>query len=182
MSLAPWNLTCTRTAIAAAVAIVVAAPAQAQNTTSGISGLVTGADGKPVAAATVTIRHEESGSTSNVTTDAAGRYAARGLRAGGPYTITVSKAGQSERREGLFLSLAETLSQDVQVGTTQVVTVTGAGTSGRFSRGTMGSGTNLGTRELAAQASIQRSLQDLARSDPRLSQTDKERGETTASP
>jgi hypothetical protein len=41
-----------RTAVAAAVAVVVAAPALAQNTTAGVNGLVTGADGKPVAGAT----------------------------------------------------------------------------------------------------------------------------------
>ena len=46
-----------RTAIAVAVAVVAAAPALAQNTTSGINGQVTGADGKPVAGATVTILH-----------------------------------------------------------------------------------------------------------------------------
>ncbi|MCL6483891.1 MAG: Oar protein [Janthinobacterium lividum] len=41
----------------------------------------------------------------------------------------------------------------------------------------MGAGTSIGPTELAMQASIQRNLQDYARSDPRVSQTDKERGE-----
>jgi len=73
-----------RTAVAAAVAIIVAAPALAQNTTAGIAGRVTGADGKPLAGASVTIVHMESRSTNTVATDADGRYGARGLRAGGP--------------------------------------------------------------------------------------------------
>ena len=181
MNLAPWNLSCTRTAVAAAVAIVVAAPALAQNTTSGINGTVTGADGKPVATATVTIRHEESGSTNTVVTDAEGRYTARGLRTGGPYTLTISKGALTEKREGLFLALAESQSQDVQLGGgTQVITVTGRGVSDKFSKSNMGSGTNLNARELNAYASIQRNLQDYARTDPRLSQTDKERGEISA--
>ena len=38
-----------RTVLSAAVAIVVAAPALAQNTTAAIGGQITGADGKPVA-------------------------------------------------------------------------------------------------------------------------------------
>jgi len=181
MSLAPWNLSCTRTAVAAAVAIVLAAPALAQNTTSGINGTVTGADGKPVAAATVTIRHDESGSTSNVVTDAEGRYAARGLRTGGPYTITISKGTLTEKREGLFLALAETQSQDVQLGAaTQVITVTGRSASDKFAKSNMGASTNIGVRELNAYASINRNLQDYARADPRLSQTDKDRGEISA--
>jgi hypothetical protein len=49
-----------RTVLAAAVAIVVAAPALAQNTTGAVSGLVTGNDGKPAAGATVSILHRES--------------------------------------------------------------------------------------------------------------------------
>jgi len=173
-----------RTAVAVAVAAVTglaAAPALAQNTTSGINGVVTGADGKPAAGASVTIVHVESGSSSTVTTDAAGRYSARGLRAGGPYTVTISKGGQTEKRDGIFLSLAETFSYDAQVGgSTQTITVTGRGVSDKFNRNNMGAGTNIGARDLAAFASIQRNLQDYARADPRLSQTDKERGEISA--
>ena len=60
-----------------------AAPAFAQSTSSGIGGTVVGADGKPVAGAEVTITHVESGTVSRATTDANGRYAARGLRVGG---------------------------------------------------------------------------------------------------
>jgi Carboxypeptidase regulatory-like domain len=180
----PSWLAFSRTAVAAAVAVVAAtaaAPVLAQNTTSAINGVVTGADGKPVAGATVTIVHTESGSTNTVTTDEAGRYSARGLRAGGPYTVTVRKGDLVDRREGLTLSLAEAFSYDAQLGAAaQVVTVTGRGVSDKFNRSSMGAGTNLGTRELNAYASIQRNLQDYARTDPRLSQTDKERGEISA--
>jgi|CXWL01.1.fsa_nt_gi hypothetical protein len=170
-----------RTAIAVAVAVVAVAPALAQNTTASIGGRVTGADGKPLAGASVSIVHVESGSSNTATTDADGRYAARGLRAGGPYTITVSKAGLVDKREGLFLQLAEALSLDSQLGApSATVVITGRGVSDKFSKGHMGAGTNVGGRELGAFASIQRNLQDYARTDPRLSQTDKERGEISA--
>ncbi|MEG2964166.1 MAG: Oar protein, partial [Janthinobacterium sp.] len=60
----------------------------------------------------------------------------------------------------------------------QTVNVTGTGARAQiFNRSNMGAGTNIGPTELATQASISRSLQDYARADPRLSQTDKERGE-----
>ncbi|HLL12484.1 MAG TPA: carboxypeptidase-like regulatory domain-containing protein, partial [Rubrivivax sp.] len=170
-----------RTAVAAAVAIVAAAPALAQNTTAAVNGRVLGADGQPVAGANVSIVHVESGSASNLITDAEGRYSARGLRAGGPYTITVSKGGQTDRRDNVFLNLAETLALDVQLGAAaQTVTVTGRGVNDRFNSSAMGAGTNIGARELAALASIGRSVQDYARTDPRLAQTDKERGEVSA--
>ena len=170
-----------RTAIAAAVAIVAVAPALAQNTTSAINGRITDADGKPVAGAAVSIVHVESGSTSNVVTDAEGRYAARGLRAGGPFTITVSKGGQTEKREGVFLALAETLSLDATLGAPpQSVTITGRRASDKFNSSTMGSGTGISSRDLASMPSISGSLQDFARADPRLAQTDKQRGEISA--
>lgn len=172
-----------RTALAAATAIVAAAPALAQNTTAAIGGRVVGTDGKPVAGASVSIVHRESGSANTVVTDAEGRYAARGLRVGGPYTITVVKGDAREARDGVFLALAESLNLDLRLGAQQLsaVTVTGSSASlGRFNAGATGAGTSLGRQEIDAYASIARNLQDYARIDPRLAQTDKERGEISA--
>ncbi|MDQ3038847.1 MAG: carboxypeptidase-like regulatory domain-containing protein, partial [Pseudomonadota bacterium] len=45
-----------------------AAPAFAQSTSAGVGGVVTGADGQPVAGADVTITHVESGTVSRLTT------------------------------------------------------------------------------------------------------------------
>ncbi|MFC5512353.1 TonB-dependent receptor domain-containing protein [Massilia jejuensis] len=169
----------TKLALALSIALS-AAPTLAQNTTSAIGGQVSGADGSPAAGATVQIVHAESGSVSNVVTDAQGRYIARGLRVGGPYTIIITKNGVSEKRENVFVQLAETASIDATLGAAamQTVTVTGAANrSERFNRTSMGAVTSIGATELATQASIQRNLQDYARSDPRVAQTDKERGE-----
>src|SRR6478609_6112813 len=172
-----------RTALSVAVAIVAAAPAMAQNTTAAIGGRVTGADGAPLAGATVNIVHRESGSSNNFVTDSEGRYSVRGLRVGGPYTITVSKGSDKEVRDDIYLKLAENLSLDLRLGgnVLQTVTVTGSSAANnKFNSGTMGAGTSLGRQELDAYASIARNLQDYARTDPRLSQTDKERGEISA--
>jgi hypothetical protein len=174
------RLRLTQIAFSLSIALA-AAPSFAQNTTSAIGGRVSGADGKPAAGATVTILHNESGSISHVTTDAEGRYVARGLRVGGPYTITVTKNGLTEKREEIYTNLAETANVDATLGAPAVQTVTIAGVAGgrsdKFSKTTMGSGTSLTASELAIQGSINRNLQDYARSDPRVSQTDKERGE-----
>ena len=83
-----------RVALCVALALGTA-PALAQTTTSAVAGRVT-AEGKAVAGATVTIRHVESGSVNTVATDADGRYQARGLRTGGPYTITVTSVAEPE--------------------------------------------------------------------------------------
>ena len=174
------RLRLTKLAFALSIALAASIPATAQNTTSAIGGRISGADGKPAAGATVSIVHAESGSTSSVVTDAEGRYVARGLRAGGPFTITITKDGVSEKREGVFTQLAETASVDATLGQAmQSVTIAGAagGRSEKFSKTNMGAGTSISATELAVQGSINRNLQDYARADPRVSQTDKDRGE-----
>jgi hypothetical protein len=174
------RLKLTQIALSLSIALA-AAPAFAQNTTSAIGGRISVGDGKPAAGATVTIVHTESGTVTNVVTDAEGRYVQRGLRTGGPYTITITKDGVTEKRDGVFIQLAETATVDATLGAPAMQTVTIAGTAGgrseRFSKSNMGSGTSITATELAIQGSINRNLQDYARSDPRVSQTDKERGE-----
>lgn len=168
------------TKLALALSVVLAgAPALAQNTTSAVGGRISGPDGAPAAGASVQVIHTESGSVSNVVTDAEGRYLARGLRTGGPYTIIITKNGETERREGVYLNLAETASVDATLGT-KIQTVNVAGSRSRaeiFNRTNMGAGTSISNAQLQTQASINRNLQDYARADPRVSQTDKERGE-----
>lgn len=159
-------------------------PALAQNTTSAVGGRITGTDGKPAGGAQVTILHKDSGSATTTVTDAEGRYLARGLRVGGPYTITITKAGVTEKRDGVFLQLAETASVDAKLGSAtqsvETIVVTGQNVgSDKFSSTAMGAGTSLGRAEIDAFASIQRNLQDYARLDPRVAQTDKERGEVS---
>jgi Carboxypeptidase regulatory-like domain len=171
-----------RTVLAAAVALVAAAPVLAQNTTSAITGRVATPEGVAIAGATVVVLHRESGSASTLTTDADGRYSARGLRVGGPYTITVSKGDQKTVNEEVYLALAETTVIDLRLGAAQTqleaVVVTGsAAANSKFGSGNAGAGTKLGRQDLDAYASISRSLQDYARIDPRVSQSDKERGE-----
>jgi hypothetical protein len=162
-----------------------AAPVFAQNTTSAMGGVITSGSNQPVAGAEVTITHVESGSVSRATTDASGRYAARGLRVGGPYTVTITKDGQTTTREGVYLELAETgnvsavLGEKAQV-LDAVQVVSEGGGSEVFSAMSMGAGTSINRDQIENFASIQRNIQDVARIDPRLSQTDKERGEISA--
>jgi hypothetical protein len=172
----------TRTVLSVAITLA-AAPALAQNTSSAMTGRITSADGKPLADADVSILHVPSGSVNKVKTDEQGRYLVRGLRAGGPYKVTVTKDGNTQLREGVELPLAETLTLDVQaevVAKTLDAVVVSASGGGRFNSGNMGAGTSFGARELATAPSISNNLQDFARLDPRFSQTDKERGEISA--
>jgi hypothetical protein len=166
-------------ALGLAIALA-AAPAFAQNTSSALGGRISGANGQPVAGAQVTIVHTESGSVSNAVTDSEGRYAARGLRPGGPYTITVTKDGVTTKREGVYLQLAETTSVDANLGaaaaTLGTVQVTGVnpGVSEVFSPTTMGSGTNISQQMIEQQPTIDRSIADVVKMDPRIIKIDRE--------
>jgi hypothetical protein len=167
-------------AIGLAIALA-AAPAFAQNTSAGLGGRVVGADGKPAGGAQVTIVNKESGSSQTLVTDADGRYGARGLRVGGPYTITTTKDGKTETREGVYLQLAETTNVDLMFAgsTTELsaVEVTGSrdtGISEVFSATSMGSGTNITPEMLEAQPTIDRSIADAVKLDPRIVKIDRE--------
>ena len=104
------------------LAALAAAPAFAQSTSSGLNGMVTDSSGQPVVGAEVVITHVESGTTSRATTDASGRYNARGLRVGGPYNITVTKTGAgTDTEEGVYLELNQVSTVDAQLATADAV-------------------------------------------------------------
>src|SRR5260221_1962945 len=100
-----------RLAISLAIALSTL-PALAQNTTSAVGGRVTNNECRAVSGAQVTILHVDSGSVSNTVTDADGRYSARGLRAGCPYSITITKVCGTEKFEVVTLTLAQTNAVD----------------------------------------------------------------------
>ncbi|PRH82003.1 TonB-dependent receptor [Arenimonas caeni] len=162
-----------------------AAPAFAQNTTASVTGRIVGSDAQPVTGAQVTIVHTPSGTVSNATTGNDGRYSARGLRVGGPYTITIIKDGVTEVREGVYLQLAETTAVDAtlvdDVATLAAVEVTGSSViSEVFSPEKMGTGSNVNRSQIEALPSANRNIQDYIRTDPRISQVSKADGAISA--
>jgi len=164
------------------IVALAAAPAFAQSTSAGVGGLVTGADGNPVAGAEVTITHVESGTVSRATTDASGRYTARGLRVGGPYTITVTKAGTgTDTEEGVYLDLNKVNAINAQLGSSEATTLgTVAVTASRmldtFNPDNKGVGTSISGRQLEILPAGSRSLDDAARMDPRVTVIDQAGG------
>ena len=173
------------------LALALSSPlALAQSTSSNLTGRVSDSAQQAVAGADVTITHLPSGTVSQATTDAGGRYAARGLRVGGPYRITITKDGTTRTIDDVYLQLAQTETVDADLGTGQTpgdgsqtldaIQVVAAATPSPFSADAMGAGTNVGAQQLAALPSIQRSIQDYARLDPRITQTDKGNGAISA--
>ncbi len=167
----------------------VAVPALAQDTSSSISGRVLDASGQPVAGATVQIVHEPSGTTKIATTGADGRYAAQGLRVGGPFDVTVSKAGMPQvEQKNVYLQLAQDTAVNLTVGGASTkeakdlgaVTVSATALAQTFTADNKGISTNISQRELDAVPAPDRSIQNIVRMDPRVVITDRERGEISA--
>jgi hypothetical protein len=174
-----------------AIASLLAAsvPAIAQDTSSSISGRVLDANGQPIAGATVQIVHEPSGTTKITTTDTNGRYAAQGLRVGGPFDVTVSKAGleQAQQRQ-VYLQLAQETPVNLTMGVEQAkqvqnlsgVTVSANALAQTFSSDNKGISTNVSQREIEATPTPGRSIQNIVRLDPRIVISDRDRGEISA--
>ncbi|MGQ0801884.1 MAG: TonB-dependent receptor domain-containing protein [Pseudomarimonas sp.] len=177
------NFRLSRLTLGLAIALATA-PVFAQDVSSALNGRIQAGEDAPVAGALVTIVHTPSGTTSTTTTDDSGRYTSRGLRVGGPYTVTISKDGyRTESKENVFLTIGSGSNVSVDLlATTQLdaIEVTAASLSSTFSPSRMGAGTDISRQTLDELPSIQRNLQDYARLDPRISQTDKDRGEISA--
>lgn len=164
------------------LAALAAAPVFAQATSAGIAGRVVGADGQPVVGAEVVITHTESGTVSRAVTGEDGRYNARGLRVGGPYTITTTTGAGAGSQEGVYLNLDKVNQVDVTVAGAGVTTLESVqaisyGGSEVFSATKMGAGTTVTREQLETMPSINRNIQDFARLDPRVVQSDKARNE-----
>ena len=168
------------------VAALAAAPVFAQSVSAGVGGMVTTTSGSPVAGAEVTITHVESGTVSRATTDAAGRYTARGLRVGGPYSITITKPGEGTKTEdGIYLGVNQTASVNAALtgDLTTLETVNAvavAGGSEVFSATKTGAGTAISQEKIQALPSINGNIQDYMRLDPRVAFVDRASGTISA--
>lgn len=163
------------------IAALAAAPVFAQSTSAGVGGLVTDSSGQPVTGAEVIITHVESGTVSRATTDASGRYNARGLRVGGPYEITITKPGTGTKTEdNVYLALNQVAAVNTQLlgdtTTLGTVAVTGSRLFDTFNPDNKGVGTSVGGRQLEITPQGNRSIDDVARLDPRIQVLDQGSG------
>ncbi|MBS0558010.1 MAG: TonB-dependent receptor [Proteobacteria bacterium] len=156
--------------------------AMAQTTSSSIAGRVTDAAGNPVAGATVRVVHVPSGTASSTTTDANGRYIAQGLRVGGPYHIAATGNGIKEiDLDNVYVELGQVATANLAAAAaaaTQLegVSVTANALDATFNSDNKGLGTTISGRALETAVSGNRSLDDIARLDPRITVTDQNDG------
>ena len=156
--------------IAAFAAMLMSVAAFAQVTTAALGGRVVDANGQPIVGAAVVATHEPSGTVYGVITNADGRYAINGMRAGGPYKVEMSCLGyQTLAYTDVTLQLAETsalngqLAEDSQMlGEAMVI----AASASKFSAQKMGSATNISSKDIVSVPTVSRSISDVTRLSP----------------
>lgn len=144
--------------------------AQAQVTTSSISGLITDSKGEPLIGATIKAIHTPSGTVYGTTTREDGRYNLPGLRVGGPYSITVSYVGYNDdMRDNVYLNLGQNYTVSSKLAEEGVsldaLVVTGAKNAILNDKRT-GASTNVGLQALGSLPTISRSISDFTRVTP----------------
>ena len=156
-----------------AALLALAAPAaHAQGTTTAaISGTVIDASGLGLPGATVLAVHEPSGTAYRAATRGDGGFDLRGLRVGGPYTVTVSFIGFADAvQRDLQLALTQTQTVNVTLAEDNAaigeVTVTAEAAGSAISTDRTGASTNVGEEDIESLPTIARSLADFARLSP----------------
>ncbi len=145
--------------------------ANAQVTTSGISGTVVDSEGKAMPGATVVAVHEPSGTQYGIISNNDGRYTLQGLRPGGPYSVKVSYVGFSESAfSNINLSLGDMYKLNVTLSENSIdigeVVVTG---QSQFSSNKTGAATNFSNAQIESTPTVDRSVYDVATLDPLVS-------------
>ena len=140
---------------------------QSQVTTSGMSGFVKGENGESLAGATVTAKHEPTGTVYTVVTKKAGEYNIANMNPGGPYTIMVTYVNySSDKHEDVNLTLGENSRQDFQLSSKAKVLTGVTVETNRASQGKGGTETTITRDRIENIPSVGRNITDYLRSVP----------------
>lgn len=154
---------------AAVAALIVPMAASAQETTSTIRGTVT-SNGAPVAGATVDVVDVASGTRGSATTNESGSFNLNGLRAGGPYTVSVTAEGYNGTQiTDINTVAAQAFDIPIELtasSTTTADIVVTAASMPKARTISQGPATVLNARQIANIATVNRDIRDLERRDP----------------
>ncbi len=139
-----------------------------QVTTSSMNGTVKTLSGADLAGASITAIHTPTGTVYSTTTGKGGIYYISNMNPGGPYTLSVSFVGyKALTREGLNLSLGETLNEDFQLlETAENLTEVVVSTKALQTSGKGGTETSIGRDKIANLPTVGRNISDFLRFVP----------------
>jgi hypothetical protein len=158
----------------AVACLALAAPAPAQTVTTGtIAGTVTDQQGGVLPGAVVSAVHVPTGTTYEGVTQGDGRYSLLNVRVGGPYRVAVA---MPSFRPAVVENVTVTLGEAAEVpialelaAVTETISVT-AETSPVFTASRTGTTDSIPTPVIETLPTINRSLQDIARTSPYFNQ------------
>jgi len=160
--------------IGAALALVLLAmPASAQNLTTGaLNGVVTDATGGVLPGVSVVATHTPTGTKYDAITGADGRYEIPNVRVG-PYSVTATLSGfKDQTQPGVTVVLGERSTVDLKLAIStmaEIVTVTAQ--AELVDTSNAGTGSNIPQQEIQVLPTIDRSITDVARTNPLFNPT-----------
>lgn len=160
-----FRKSCLNLAVVAALGL--ASPAFGQSTSSSILGQVQDAAGNIITDATITIVHVPSNTKSTISANESGRFTAKGLRVGGPYTVTVKSPDGTRIVDDVYLSLGKSYELEVELSPNITEEVLVLGTYKAPSNAS-GPSSSYGLYDLQNAPAVNRDLKDVIRLDPRI--------------
>ena len=145
----------------------------AQVTTSTITGTVA-SKGKPLSGASVKVIHVPSGTTYSTVSQKEGNFTLQGLRAGGPYKVTIDYVGYKPfivENFSIPLGAVYDINADLVPGIGDLVAVTVTGTKRKAAIDKTGASTNIGQLQINTLPTISRSITDFTRLTPQANGT-----------
>ena len=143
----------------------------AQTTTAAISGKVLDEKGEGLPGANVIAIHEPTGSRYGAATRADGNFNIVNMRVGGPYKVTISFVGYKDVvKTGINLTIGQDLriNSKLEVAESQLEEVkVVAARSSVINSGRTGAATTVGNKQVTTLPTLNRSLNDFTRLDPR---------------
>ncbi len=145
--------------------------ANAQVTTSGMTGTIKGDNGVLLPGATIKATHTPTGSVYSTTTNNKGVYSIQGMRTGGPYVIEISNVGYPNKTlSDIYLVLGESYIANEQLASkatelTEVV-VAATGRTSKLNRFKTGASTNISVQQISSMPALSRSISDFTKLTP----------------
>ena len=160
-----------------AISFIVMPNVAESQTTAGIRGTISDADGSPLTNAVVKVVNPETGFVREVSVSNEGNYVVRNLPAGTNYDVSISAPGVSIVERGVDLAVGQIAVVDKRVGAVEEIVVLGVNSA--LVNTAIGPSAIFDADALSNAPSVNRNLNDLIQQDPRLF-VDQSRGDIDA--
>ena len=160
-----------------AISFIVMPNVAESQTTAGIRGTISDADGSPITNAVVKVVNPETGFVREVSVSNEGNYVVRNLPAGTNYDVSISAPGVSIVERGVDLAVGQIAVVDKRVGAVEEIVVLGVNSA--LVNTAIGPSAIFDADALSNAPSVNRNLNDLIQQDPRLF-VDQSRGDIDA--